>query len=295
MPNAREFIAACAVLLGTAAFTASAPAVTIEHEDVEPNGQVVMSPAAERIETTEADGGPAIAPGDTVHRSIILRNQTTDTTTSTLSVAGVTGSSNPALVVDIDHETPTGAANWATVEVPRIVLRPGDVGTVDVEIKIPKDAAPGSHPFGIAAQHDLKSAEVYRQVAIFIVEVPGDVKRAVRFGDLRTTAYEDDDHQPTSHPAPVVVVDHSDQLKLELEVQNEGGRLEKLQGALELRRLFGGDVERASDTTFSAYPGGSALLSFDQAIDLEPGTYVLRATVEGADGVKTRSWLVVAD
>lgn len=263
------------------------------------DGKVLMSPAADRIETVQPDGGEPIGPGSTVRRSIVLHNRTTDTIAFDLDVAQVVGST-AELVVEVRHGVREGAAAWVQLERPSLTLKPGQQGTVGVTIRIPRRIRPGSKPFAVTAtqrpqqsqQQGAGIAPEFRQVAIFILELPGDAPVEGRFTEATITSVQASREAGRSgKPAPkdkrVYIspgwTDTHD-LRLTTEFVNKGERLLNPSGRVEVRDLFGRVVQRYKLDEFTVYPGGESagLVELDGLPSL--GVFRVRVEIESQAG-----------
>src|SRR4051794_25044143 len=104
----RRLVPAAATLLlaaWVAATLLASPAAAFKVEDrgtAGLDGKVVMSPAAERVETVRPDGGEQIGPGSVVKRNVIIHNRSKDPIDFDLDVAQVVGSTAD-LIVEVRH------------------------------------------------------------------------------------------------------------------------------------------------------------------------------------------------
>jgi hypothetical protein len=257
------------------------------------DGKVVMSPAAERIETVQADGGEQVGPGSTIQRPVIIHNRTDKPVTFDMDVAQVVGSTAD-LVVEIRHGVREGAAAWVTLEKPSFTLKPGQQGTMLVTIKVPKDVKPGSKPFAVTATQ--RTAQVqsegagiapqFKQVAIFIVELPGDApvkgtlaKATISSDQKRLDAARHGETPPVDsrfYVSPHWADKH--RLTLSSEYENTGERLLRPKGKVVVKDVFGRVAGTYPIKEFTVYPGGSAA----QSTDLKglPSLGIFRATVQ---------------
>ncbi len=278
MPQIRATLAIAGFLAVAVLAASTANALQIEDRGTAGlDGKIVMSPAAERIETVTADGGEQVGPGMTVKRPVILHNRTKDPVTFDLTVNSVVGSS-AELVVDV---LPTGeikgAAAWATLEKPMLTLKPGQQGTLMVTVKIPKDVKPGSKPFAITATQRASAtsetstqgagiAPQFKQVAIFIVELPGDApvegtftKASITSDQKRLDAARHGRKEPVN--SRLYVSPHwADKHRLTLTTvyRNTGERLLQPHGQIVVKDIFGRVAGRYPIDEFTAYPDGYA-------------------------------------
>lgn len=257
------------------------------------DGKVVMSPAAERIETVEPDGGEQIAPGSTVQRAVIIHNRTEVPVTFDLDVAQVVGST-AELVVEVRHGIREGAAAWVTLERPSFTLKPGQQGTVGVTIKIPASIKPGSKPFAVTATQRAAQAPTggagiapqFKQVGIFILELPGDAPVKGSLTEASITSAQKGiaaarDGKPAPKNARLYVSPglwDTHRLTLSAAYENKGERLIKPTGRVIIRDIFGRTAGTYQLKDFSVYPDGEAA----QTVELKglPQLGIFTAKVE---------------
>lgn len=237
------------------------------------DGKVVMSPAAERIETIEPDDGEQVGPGSTIKRSVILLNRSKEKVDFDLDVSQVVGS-NAELVVEVRHGVREGAAAWVTLDKPSFSLKPGQQATVGVTIKVPKTVKPGSKPFAVTATQRSSTvqskgagiAPQFKQVAIFIVELPGDapvkggLTRAVITSAQKSLAAARDGEKSPGNSRLYVSPGwtNSHRLTLSTEYANKGERLLTPAGKVVVRDLFNRIVGRYDIKQFTVYPEGES-------------------------------------
>ena len=267
-------ILACTWALLTV-FAAPAAAIRVEDRGTAGlDGKVVMSPAAERVETVEADGGEQIGPGSVVQRWIILHNRTKEKVDFDLEVSQVVGST-AELVVEVRHGVREGAAAWVTLEDTSFSLKPGQQGTIGVTIRIPKSVKPGSKPFAVTAtqrspQVQTEGAGIapqFKQVAIFIMELPGDAPVKGEFTKATiTSAQQSEAAGRDGKEAPVnsrfyvgpkfFKFGKTHDLRLSTEYENSGERLLKPKGQVVVRDIIGRVAQRYDVKEFTVYPDG---------------------------------------
>lgn len=257
------------------------------------DGKVVMSPAAERIETIEPDGGEQIGPGSTVQRAVIIQNRTEAPITFDMDVAQVVGSS-AELVVEVRHGVREGAAAWVTLEKTSFTLKPGQQGTMLVTIEVPTSVKPGSKPFAVTAtqrspQGQAQGAGIapqFRQIGIFIIELPGDapVKGSLTEASITSAqkgiAAARDGREPPKNSqlyiGPGLVDSH--RLTLSAAYENNGERLIRPTGRVVIKDVFGRSSGTFELEDFTVYPGGEAA----QTVELKglPSLGLFTARVE---------------
>jgi hypothetical protein len=257
------------------------------------DGKVVMSPAAERIETIEPDSGEQVAPGSVVKRAVIIHNRTKDTVEFDMDVAQVVGS-DAELIVEVRHGVREGAAAWVELEKTSFALKPGQQGTMIVTIRIPENVKPGSKPFAVTATQRTQQVQTqgagiapqFKQVAIFIVELPGDapVKGGLTNASITSAqkgiaAAQNGEQSPKNarlYIGPGMTDNH--RLTLSAEYENKGERLLKPTGRVIVKDIFGRTAGSYDIKEFTVYPGGEAA----QTVELKglPSLGIFSATVE---------------
>lgn len=294
-PNFRRLAAILAVLaMSLAAGVAPASAFEVKDRGAAAlDGKVVMSPAAERIETVDQDGGEQVGPGSVIRRPIIIHNRTEETIEYDIDVAQVVGA-DAELIVDVRHGVREGAAAWVELERPSFALEPGQQGTMFITVRVPERVTPGSKPFAVTATQRSQQVQTegagiapqFKQVAIFIVELPGDapvkgglVNASITSAQKGIAAARDGKPAPRNarfYVGPKWIDGH--RLTLSAEYENEGERLLKPRGRVVVRDLFGRQAGSYEIPEFTVYPEGEAA----QTVELKglPSLGVFRARVE---------------
>jgi hypothetical protein len=237
------------------------------------DGRTVMSPSAERIVTTEPEGGELIGPGMTVTRAVVITNRTKAPITFSLTLAQVVGTRD-GQTVDIRRGVIEGAAGWASIERPVFTLKPGEQALDPVTISIPARVTPGSKSFAVIATQATndatpKAAGVatqFEQVGIYTVELPGDVPNKGSLTKAEVTSAQKnlassrDGRKPAVNSrfyvGPGLAGKH--RLTLSTEYQNDGERLLQPTGTVVVKDLFGRIAGRYTVPRFTVYPGGSS-------------------------------------
>lgn len=264
-------LAACAALTS---FAPAAAAFTVEDRGTAGlDGKVVMSPAAERIETVLPGEGEQISPGSVVRRSIIIHNRTKAPIDFDLDVAQVVGST-AELIVEVRHGVREGAAGWVQLEKTSFRLNSGQQGTVGVTVRIPQGIKPGSKPFAVTATQrggpvqtqGAGIAPQFKQIGIFILELPGDApvggeltKATITSAQKNVAAAQDGTKPPQSarlYVSPKWTDTH--RLTLSTEFENDGERLLTPSGRVVVRDVFGRVAGRYDVKEFTVYPGGES-------------------------------------
>jgi hypothetical protein len=282
------------VAVGLLVGASAAPAFQVKDQGTAGlDGKVVMSPAAERIETIRPDGGEQVGPGSVVERAIIIHNRTQDTIEFDMDVAQVVGS-NAELVVEVRHGVREGAAAWVELERSSFALRPGQQGTMLLTIRVPDQVTPGSKPFAVTATQRTQQVQTqgagiapqFKQVAIFILELPGDAPvKGGLVGAAITSSQKSIDAarrgvQPPKNSRLYVSPNWTDTHRLNLSAtyENEGERLLRPSGRVVVRDLFGRQAGSFEIPNFTVYPEGEAA----QSIELKglPSLGLFQARVE---------------
>lgn len=282
------------LLLALALGAGSAPAFQVKDQGTAGlDGKVVMSPAAERIETVSADGGEQVGPGSVIKRPIIIHNRTKDTVTFDMDVAQVVGS-DAELVVEVRHGVREGAAAWVELEKSSFSLKPGQQGTMIATIRVPKEVKPGSKPFAVTATQRTEQVQTegagiapqFKQVAIFIVELPGDAPVQGKLTDASVTSAQKGiesarngdpaPKNPRMYVGPGMAGKHK--LTLSAEYENTGERLLKPSGRVVVTDIFGREAGTYEIADFTVYPEGEAA----QSVELKglPSLGIFQAKVE---------------
>lgn len=171
----RVFITVALVLLFTGINTLVAYAYTVEKNDDQVTGQIVISPT--KIEMN-AD------PGDRATREISLTNRTGEPVTFQFTTEDFQGSTDPSQATVFMGETssPWGAADWIEPEVSSIVLDQGETLTLTATIRVPPNAEPGGHYAALFASwaidevEDGAAIQVTKRVGtLFLITVSGNI------------------------------------------------------------------------------------------------------------------------
>lgn len=304
-------ITACVafVFFGLAALSLVIPSTPFAFS-IKPNkstnldGKVLVSPAAERITTMQADGGDPIAPGKQVIRPLLVQNRSEKTADFDLDVAQVVGS-NAEDIVEVRHGVRQGSAAWVTLERQTLTLKPGDTATVLVTIAIPKLVKPGSKAFAVTvtqrgAQVQTKGAGVtpiFRQIAIYIVDLPGDAPIKGKIVSARVTSDEDTLRAVRGEkPRTKGFFLGEQHLSFSLTYKNSGDRLLTPEGSVQVKDLIGREVARYNIKRFTVYPEGENAIQFE--MKKLPMFGILRAHVvlesDAGKQSHTLGWIIVA-
>lgn len=282
------------------------------------DGKVVMSPAAERVETVRPDGGDQVGPGVTVNRSVILHNRSEVPVQFDLDVAEVVGSDSE-LVVEVRHGVRGGAAAWVTLERTSFSLKPGQQATIGVKIAIPAGVKPGSKPFAVTATQRGGAVQTqgagiapqFKQVGIFIVELPGDAasggkltKASITSAQKRLAAARDGGPPPSNarvYVSPKLTGKH--RLTLSTEYDNSGERLLTPTGSVVIKDIFGRTAGTFEIDRFTVYPGGQASGTVELKGLPSLGIFQARVELESVAGTQSTTlprfvmipkWFIIA-
>lgn len=171
----RVFVTVVLAILFLAINTLAAFAYTVEKNDDQVTGQIVISPT--KIELN-AD------PGDRVIREISLTNRTGEPVTFQFSTEDFEGGSDPSQATEFMGESgsPWGAADWIEPEVSSIVLDQGETLTLTATIRVPPNAEPGGHYAALFASRTIDKVEegaaikvTERVGTLFLITVSGNI------------------------------------------------------------------------------------------------------------------------
>ena len=277
------------------AFAKQARGVAIQEAPGTPlDGRIVISPGAEVVPGQ---------PGKRVVRKVLLQNRQKAEVTFDLVTAEVVGSSSEQ-IVDIRYERPRGgAAGWTKLAVAEVTVPPGATATIDVTIAVPKSAPPGSKALAVAAtQRTTFDATgggagvtpVFRAVAIFIVDLPGDaaIDEDIATVDLRPKARFDGRLRTEGKPPTVAVA-----------YRNEGARLLKPAGVVRVKNLFGGAVKEYAVGDVTVYPEGENRIEVELgklpriglfSVDMQLTSEGRTRTYDLGRFLRAPAWLLVA-
>lgn len=286
--------------VATALAAAPAHAVTITRDSTKLDGNIVMAPAAERIETTRSGGGSRIGPGSVVTRSVMLTNGSHRSITFDLDVAQVVGS-DAEHVAEVRHGVRSGVTGWVELEVPSVTLAPGRTASVRVTINVPAAVRPGSKTFAVSAtqrptDYDARAGGVvprFRHVSIFDLEIPGDAPVSGRLTSVRLTSIE---QRLEARRSGTTLPPHrrwyvtdgwfdGSSMTIDLAYENTGERLLRPDGTIDVHDVLGRRIERYHVGPLTAYPDGQAAASID--LSGMPSLGIFRASVRISDETGT--------
>lgn len=138
-----------------------------------------------------------LIPGESKQFSIDVKNITKGELQAEVSINdfesdGLTG--NPQILVDTSKRSPTSISNFIS-GLGNVNLKPGEAKKVNVEVKIPEDAAPGAY-FGIVRYAAIPKGGVLndqeRQLSLtaslghlVLIEVAGDINQQIQVESLK--------------------------------------------------------------------------------------------------------------
>lgn len=200
-------------------------------------------------------------PGDTISDSLKVQNETPDPLTVTASAVNFTGKTGdetsgiPEFYAADEVRDGRGLAPWISFVNKEVTLKPGEHGSVFFQIKVPKDADPGSHFGAIVLTTKTPGVEqgvgvVANSVSLILLKVNGDALE-----DLKLTSFSATPRLSDSLP-----------IRFEARLQNDGNVHERPYGEVTIRNLFGRTVavipmNRADNK--SVLPGGARRFDAD--------------------------------
>lgn len=191
------------------------------------------------------------------------------------NISGVQGGGRP-IFTDQDQElTGYELASWLEFSLPSVVIPAGETRSVEVTLRVPEDAPPGSHFGGInvtAQAPRLRESGAgisYGVTNIVTVLVDGDIDEQAIIRSLSTDKY----------------LYGSTDVNFTARVENQGNVLIRPIGPLEIHNMFGSEVTTLTfnENQAGVFPGITR--SFDlQWFDENPGLGKYRATLSLAYG-----------
>ena len=296
-----------ALVAGATVLLVAAPTGTAFQMQHNPNanldGKIVLSPAAERITTTEPEGSQPIGPGIKVIRYILLQNRSKAVLEFDLEVSEVVGS-NAEDIVEVRHGSHSGAAAWVQIERQQLKLKPGATATVQLTIAIPRAVKPGSKSFAVTAtQRSAPVASkgagvtpVFRQVAIFIVDLPGPAPIKGRITQAAMTSSSDTLRSAgTRRERKRKFFLGKHRLTFTMAYENKGERLLVPEGSIEVRDMFNRVIKRYPVKRFTVYPAGEAAATIDMRQMPSFGAFRARLTLNSDAGKQERKlgWVIL--
>jgi hypothetical protein len=149
-----------------------------------------------------------------------------------LGVKDITGVVDENRPVFSTSTVSDGTASWVFLQNAPFTINDGETKEIPVEIRVPSDAAPGSHFAGIFLSSDrgvangIGSGIAYDIVSIINLRVSGESKESLRIREFST---------------PKNVYGSPD-VDFKLTLENDGNVLEKPRGPLEITNMFGRHV-----------------------------------------------------
>lgn len=232
-----------------------------------------------------------VDPGAT--KTIIMQVMNGDAATKTFypvirNISGVDDGQHPIFVEPKVGEELSDVVAWASFKKDPIAVAPGSTGLVEVTIRVPKDASPGSHFAGFffsdkpVAGEFLGASVGYDVGSIFHLQVAGvaDAKASIRSFSTAKSVYT---HLPVD---------------LAVAVMNEGNTLVRPVGLVQITNMFGRRVAdlNVNDTGAGVFPKttrewplkwdsneivfGKFTASVALSVDLNDGAHTLSRNVE---------------
>jgi hypothetical protein len=220
----RSFLFACSIALLLVGFAyTSSPLLHAQSKSVAGIG---LKPAV--IEDNAA-------PGEEQKHTVSVTNLSSATQTYYLSLRDIIGVEDGGVPIFADEgQEKTGyeLVEWVSLSVNELTIAPGEEKTVDVTIKVPDNATPGSHFGGVFVSmtpprlRETGAAVGYEVANIISLRVDGDVVVNAQIRAFSTSNF--------IHSTPKV--------EFNARVENKGTVLIKPFGPIEIRNMFGTKV-----------------------------------------------------
>lgn len=247
-------LAACAVLL-TAAVGTPAPAPAAAPV-ASATAELVVAPSAERVSTTRAGERDPVVPGSTVQRAVRVTNRGVAPAVVDVGVASAAAARDGSLV-ELSSRSTAGAAAWVTLDRRSVTIPSGATRQVAVRVQVPRTAPAGSHPFAVTVTRTSSSGTAFRQVAIFVLELPGAARPHVRITGASLRERRDGRDEPARSWHVILAPGGRPHLRAEWTLENSGARLVDVRGELRVRSALG-RTRRTPVERVSLLPGGAA-------------------------------------
>lgn len=181
-------------------------------------------------------------PGETINTTVNLR----DVSSGPLVVRGQVNDftadgedGNPKVILDEGEESPYSLRSWV-MAVPSLTLKPKQVQTLPIQIKVPSNAAPGGY-FGVirftGTPPELESTGVSLSAslgALIFIQVEGESQEKLSIQELFID--KDGARGPIFEGTPLTFV---------VRAKNEGNTHQQPMGGLEIKDMFGNKVAYA--------------------------------------------------
>lgn len=183
-------------------------------------------------------------PGKTVTATAKIRNSSNATLPIQVTIQGFVAEGVEGQVA-LTSDNPYSVANWTKVEPSEFNLGPGDEQTVRATINVPKDAAGGRYgSFVFAVKPGEKKggqASVSQQIAsLFLVRISGPSTEKLLLKDFSAPKFQE------FGPVPLF-----------LTFENKGNVHVKVYGIINVRDMFGKNVEDVVITGHNIFPEAS--------------------------------------
>ncbi len=278
------FLGACVTfiaLLLALSFPQKAKPYTIEKNDDQETGQIVISPTKVEL---------SMDPGERETREIVIVNRTGQPMTFEFLTEDFEGSLDPsqATIFLGVEDSPRGAKNWLEPEVMSIVLGHGETLTMTVDVKVPLDAEPGGHYAALFASsiteetiEDGSNVQITSRVGtLFLVTVSGDIEEDGTLNEPEIPVFSE--HGP---------------IKMGLVFNNLGNVHLKPSGKVVIRNFFGQTVSEIPVDEWIVLPESSRRTLVEWDGDRLLGRYTATAEITYGDGdvlalAETSFWVI---
>ena len=219
-----------------------------------------------------------LEPGDTLIDEALVVNEGNLPVRLQVYVAEAMTAINGGTAFGHRKDNYSGAADWITLEVEEVSLRPGETRIVPFTITVPADAPPGDHVAGLLvealpmvsetgtgdpAEEPQFAIEVVQRVGVAVViDVPGDRVAELTITDIRLGQQ------------------HEQGAIFELAVHNTGNVMVNGHGTLTVTDPSGKELASVPLNMDTVLAGDATFFYIDHPLLLTDGNYLLHATVE---------------
>ena len=175
-----------------------------------------------------------VRPGEVTTISIQVQNRLSAPIKVDVKSLDGAGSANPENIIDFVNKAKYGAGRWLELERKSFQLEVGDKATLDVTIRVPHDASPGSHYAGIKAitrgvKGGATGGGAVNLVSTIIIQVFFDVPGEKRYdGEIEDASYPSYVEHGEDKIVPIDIVYH-----------NTGNVTDKVGGQVLVKSIFG--------------------------------------------------------
>lgn len=223
------------------------------------------------------------SPGETVTRTIMLKNLTQDKKLISLAPCDGTAAAYGGIAYSASDKKPSGVGAWLDLSSASVTLDPGATVAVDFQVRVPGDVASGAHIAGIAAWEpaaaetsgsdpDTEGAStqitmVTRKVLTVYVTTPGQAVPKLTVSGVK----------PEARP---------DGMYLLIGIDNEGTAITTAEGVVRIPAT-------GFSQTFSVgqlVPTAAVRYPVPWTTDPAEGSYATEVEIAYADGAETATW-----